>query len=346
MLAVLAAHFLLACNVTAYRARACAHPHLTPHLQVDGQQWVLPNPGGPPAVIHPALTYAEGLCVDAGKGELRSELTLQQCSPTATKQQLFKWGAAKSRHLIHAASGLCVSGEHSSTKEGGDRLRVLASMSVLHNSLMPSPPALQAGVHRAPTRPSCAHPRAPCLVPLRDTRAGDLRGHGVLWQHPAARARPRGRQSRPPFTLCTTTAGTVLDMFTCEDKPNMEWAVDNSGEIHNAGDTKMCITACTAGPAPPPPSPTPKLPVVLNGSRLAHEYGTPLVAQTQLVLCCLPSHPALGDTAIDIIFIGGRRHTPWRACHAQLGALAVALPKIAHPLACTLYHATRATCAC
>ena len=63
---------------------------------------------GPASVIHPALTYVEGLCVDAGKGALRSTLSLQQCSPTAAKQQNFKWSGRKQNQLVHVASGLCI----------------------------------------------------------------------------------------------------------------------------------------------------------------------------------------------------------------------------------------------
>ena len=77
--------------------------------------------------VHLATTYVEGLCIDAGTAALRTLVKVQQCGPGAAVNQDFTTPAGPvdgtmatdgSFHIVHKASGLCLSGEHSGTGVG------------------------------------------------------------------------------------------------------------------------------------------------------------------------------------------------------------------------------------
>eukprot|EP00039_Didymoeca_costata_P033394 m.42146 g.42146 ORF g.42146 m.42146 type:complete len:1030 (+) comp9849_c0_seq2:322-3411(+) len=89
-----------------------------------GQDFVIETFGSTGnVVIHPKDTYSEGLCFDAGEGQLRSSISLQECQQSGTnKPQLFHWSnhtdKVEGSNLVHTASNLCVSIAHNSAKEG------------------------------------------------------------------------------------------------------------------------------------------------------------------------------------------------------------------------------------
>ena len=53
--------------------------------EAEDQQWVAPKGVG---AIHLKVTYAEGLCMDAGEGSEKSLMMLQECSPEASSRPL------------------------------------------------------------------------------------------------------------------------------------------------------------------------------------------------------------------------------------------------------------------
>ena len=72
-----------------------------------------------------ATTYVEGLCIDAGAATPRTLVSVQQCSPADARQDFITPtdkdnGDPTSFQIVHKASGLCLSGEHSSVTKGTD----------------------------------------------------------------------------------------------------------------------------------------------------------------------------------------------------------------------------------
>jgi hypothetical protein len=65
------------------------------------QQWVFDA-----GQLHLSYTFYEGLCLDAGDGKQRTELLLEDCSPTSRVQQTFDMVEKQGSHfIVHNASG-------------------------------------------------------------------------------------------------------------------------------------------------------------------------------------------------------------------------------------------------
>ena len=107
----------------------------------------------------------------------------------------------------------------------------------------------------------------------------------------------------------------------CCVQGNQEWEEDSAGEVHVAGGagTKLCISACTAGTPPPPPPPSFGLPVVLNGSRVAHRYDGVWAMSANGAARLLYEYPeATRSQILDLLF-SPAMGTYWQGLKVEIG---------------------------